>query len=125
MGVRLTGGLIDILVANTSYTAFTLSPGKRAVIKKILWFNNTGGNGFLWIGATIAAAFTQLLPSILMVNGVDGELGEDEIPICGNTPEGFVADTTVATLTTGDIVVQATVGAAAPNCRVIIEVEEE
>ena len=123
--VRLTGGLVDILVANTTYPAFNLSPGKPAVIKKIMWFNNTGGNGFLRIGATIAAVFTQLLPSILMVNGVDGELGEDEIPICGNTPEGFAPDTTPATVTTGNIVVQATVGAAIPNCRVIIEIEEK
>ena len=122
---RQSGGLIDILAANTSYIAFILPAGRRAVIKKIMWYNNTGGNGFLRIGATVAAAFTQLLPSILMVNGVDGELGEAEIPICGNAPEGFFADTTVATLTTGDIVVQGTVGAAIPNCRVILEVEVE
>ena len=126
MGVRLGTGPINILVANTSYTAWTPSTGKRAIIRKIHWYNNTGGNGLLRVGyLTLAAVFTQVLPSILMVNGVDDDMTEGELPIVGNTVEGFYPDTTLVTGTLGLIIVQGTVGIAFPNCRVAMEIEEE
>lgn len=125
MGIRLTGGIVGILVAATSYTAWTLSTGKRAIIRKVMWYNNTGGNGFLSIGiTTLGAVFTEVLPRILMVNGVEGSMDEDQLPIAGNSPEGFQSDTTLVTGTLGNIIVRGTVGGALPTCTVIIEVEE-
>jgi len=123
-GVRLGSGFVDILVAATSYTAWTLSTGKSAVIKKVHWFNNTGAGGFLQIGfTTLGAAWTPLM-EILMVNGVDGELREDDLPIFGNSPQGFVSDTTLVTGTLGNIIVRGTVGGVTPTCRIFLEVEE-
>jgi len=126
MGIRLGSGRINILVAATSYTAWTPSTGKRAIIRKILWYNNTGAAGYLQIGfLTLAAVFTEVLPRILMVNGAEGAIGEDELPIVGNTREGFYPDTTLVTGTLGLITVQATVGGAIPTCSVAMEIEEE
>ena len=126
MGQRLSTGAVDILAANFSYVAWAPSTGKRAIIRKIMWYNNTGAAGYLRIGyLTLGAVFTQVLPNILMVNLADGELGEAEIPITGNTREGFYPDTTAGTGTLGNIIVQGTVGGAAPTCRVTMEIEEE
>lgn len=134
--VRLTGGRVSIIavgagdgaVSNAS-TLHTLSLNLTAVIKKIMWFNRTGGNVLLWIGyndLTVAAAvFRQVLPSIFCVNGMDGELNEDDLPICGNTPLGFHADITAVTGSLGNIMGEVSNSAAAPNDFMVqIEVEE-
>ena len=139
MGVRLSSGIISLVaisagdggaIAN-NVLSWNLSTGKRAVLKKILWRNRTGGNGNLLVGyadRTVAGAlFRQVLGSILMVNGVDGELREEDLPICGNSREGFVIDTTAVTGTIGDIYLGtdcAGVGAAPGNVQVVLEVEE-
>ena len=153
MGVRLSSGLVAITavgagnnanlgaVANNP-TAWILSIGKRAVIKKIMWRNGIGVNANLLIGygdRTVAASvFRQVFPNILMVNGIDGELTEGEIPIMGNgvggtalvpggATQGFVADTTPVTGTVGNIIVETdgAAGAYPANVQVIIELEEE
>ena len=139
MSVRMTGGLVRCValgagdggaVAN-AVTAWVLSIGKRAVIKKLLWRNQVGVNADLLVGygdrTAAGSLFRQVLPIIRCVNGVDGELTEEELPICGNSPEGFIADTTIPTGTVGNILVETTtdgVGAGTP-LEVIVEVEEE
>jgi len=125
--MRKTTGVINILVAATSYTAWTLGLGRRAVIRKIRFHNRTGGNGVLRIGyTTLAAAFVQVLPDITMLNGLDDAWDEEHIPIGGNYPEGFAADTTAGTGTLGDIIIRSDVGGAIPNdVQVTLEVEEE
>jgi len=119
---------ISIQAANTSYIAWLLSTGKKAVIKKIMWINRTGGNGYLRVGYLTNAAvpvFTQVLPDIMMVNGIDGQLTEAELPLCGNRPEGFCADTTANTGTLGNIIIQGSVGGAPANdVMVTLEIEE-
>lgn len=135
MGVRLSSGLISIIAAgvvapSNASTLWLLSPGKRAIIKKIMWINRTGGGGFLRIGyddrvAPVAGPnFTQVLPDILMVAGVDGAMREEDLPICGNTREGFAVDTTANTGTVGNIMAESSVGGAAPN-DVMVEIEVE
>ena len=142
MGQRLTGGMVALVatgagnggaVAN-ALTAWTLSAGKRAIIRKITWRNRTGANANLLIGfgdrTAVGSLFRQVLPTILMINGIDGELSEDLLPICGNTPQGFQADTTVPTGTVGNILVETDSVLVAPppattDIQVIIEVEEE
>lgn len=153
MGVRLSSGLVTITAVGggnnvvlgavaANPTAWTLSPGKRAVIKKVAWRNGIGVNANLLIGygdRTVAGSvFRQVFPNILMVNGFDGELREEDLPIMGNGvgyagvggtggTEGFVADTTPVTGTTGAIIVETdgAAGAYPANVQVIIEVEEE
>lgn len=101
--------LVDILVANTSYTAHILSTLCTGKIVKIHWSNQTGGPGYLRFGETIAAAFVRRIPDIYMVNGMPDWMRQDEIV-------GFIFTT--------NIIVQATVGGATPTCHVAIEVEE-
>jgi len=140
MGVRISSGLQSIvavgggvgaLVATGGITAHPLSLNKRAVIKRIMWRNRIGVNANLLIGygdLTVAGSlFRQVMPSILMVNGIDGELTEAEIPVVGNGPEGFVADTTPVTGSLGNIVIETdgAAGAAPLDVQVVIEVEEE
>ena len=128
MGVRKSSGLIAMGAApNVSVNLWTLSLGKKAVIKKIMWINRTVGAGVLRIGyLTLAAVFTAVLPDITMVAGVDGEMTEAELPISGNTIEGFQADTTLVTGSLGNIIAQASVAGVAPaSVQVTIEVEED
>ncbi len=145
MGTRLSTGLISltavgngdgVVIGATGFTAWTLSLLKRAIIRKIMWRNRTGGNGNLLIGygdRTVAGSvFRQVFPSIWMVNGFDGELTEDEIPMAGGIStgvmhEGFCADTTPVTGTVGNIIVEtdcALVAAAPLNVQVLMEIEE-
>jgi len=142
MGVRLSSGLMSITAvgggdgvalgaAANNPTAWILSTGKRAVIKKIMWRNGIGAAANLLVGfgdRTVAGSiFRQVLPNIRMVAGVDGELNEDDLPIAGNSREGFVADTTAITGTVGSIFVETdgAAGAYPGNVQVVIEVEEE
>jgi len=118
---------ITVIAANTSYTLHTLSAGKRGILRKLNWMNRAvAGNGFLRIGYTnLAAAFVQVFPDILMVQFIDGGLTEDELPIIGNSPLGFMANTTLLTGSVGNIIVQCSVGGAAPNdVMVSAEIEE-
>lgn len=124
---RISSGLIEFTaVVGADELVHTLSPTKRAIIKKIRWHNRVPANGMLRVGyLNPAAVFVQVLPDILMTAGVDDALNEADIPIVGNGPEGFVADTTAGTGTTGDIYCESTVaGAAGVNVHVVIEVEE-
>ena len=141
MGVRLSTGLVSITAvgagdgvvlgaAANNPTAWTLSLGRRAIIRKIMWRNGIAAAANLLIGfgdRTVAGAvFRQVFPNIRMVSGVDGELTEDEIPILGNGPEGFVADTTPVTGTIGNIIIETdgAAGAYPGNVQVSMEIEE-
>ena len=137
IGRRLTGGLVRIVAVGAdggavalAQVAHILTPGKRAIIRKIAWRNRTGVNGNLLIGfgdRTVAGnLFRQVFPAILMINGIDDKMEEGEVPIMGNGHEGFSADTTVPTGTVGNILVatDAALVAVATPVEVTIEVEE-
>jgi len=141
MGVRLSSGLLSITAvgggdgvalgaAANNPTAWTLSIGKRAIIRKIMWRNGIALAANLLVGfgdRTVAGSiFRQVLPNIRMVSGVDGELNEEDLPIVGNSPEGFVADTTPVTGTIGNIFVETdgAAGAYPGNVQVSMEIEE-
>ena len=138
MGTRITGGLQSIIAAGggdgvavglNAQILHTLSPGKRAVLRRLMWRNRTPADVDLWIGygdLTVAGSvFRQTVPTILAITGIDGELTEAELPINGNGPEGFSADTTAVTGSTGDILVEASAAGAAPaDVQIMAEVEE-
>ena len=119
---------ISIVAAATSYVAHTLSTNRKQVLRKISWFNRTGGAGVLRVGYLTNAAipvFVQVLPDIDMQNDIWNQLTEIELPIAGNSITGFCADTTLNTGSLGDIVLQSNIGAAAPtDIMVSGEVEE-
>ena len=123
--IPIRTGMINILVALTSYTLWTVSTGKRSILKRIMWANRTGANGYLRIGyIDNTPAFVPVLPDILMLGGPCIEDVMD-VPLCGNSPEGFCLDATVGAGSTGLIVIQCTVGGADPAQVQISGVVEE
>lgn len=137
MSVRVSTGVISLIAAGAadaaviagtgSQTAWTLSTGKRAIIRKIRWRNRTGANSNLRIGygdRTVAGSvFRQVFPDILMLNGIDDGLEEKDLPITGNMREGFTVDTTAITGTLGNIIIGAS-AVAANDVQVMLEIEE-
>lgn len=125
---RLTGGLVSVVAAATSTEVYILSTGKTCVIKKIRAYNNTGGTVTLTVGYLTNAStpvFTQVMPTLTLLQGENNWI-EDDLPICGNTNEGFHNDNTTNTGTDGSIYVQVSASAASPNdVQIQVEVEEE
>ncbi len=126
VGTVVTPAMASIVGALASTILHTISPGKRAIIRKLMCTNRTLANGFLRIGfLDNVAAFNQVWPDILIPAGADIEINEADLPIRGNAPEGFEVDTTAGAGALGIIYAQATVGGAAPNdVQVMLEVEE-
>ena len=90
---------------------------RTAIIRKIMVYNNTGGNAVLQFGTiTAVPAFVQYLPSILAVNGLDGEWAETDIPCI----EFSVVNQAGAAFRAGNIWLQS----SAVGVLVTIEVEE-
>jgi len=86
------------------------------VVRKVMWSNNTGANITIIFGTqTNALAWVPLFPTILCVNGLDGELDEAMLPAVE-----FRFDQTAGAGTTGDLMVQA----SAINLILRAEVEE-
>lgn len=124
-GKRLTSNLVEVVAAATTTALFTLTGTQRAIVRKIRVMNNQGANIMLQLGYdTLAAAWTPVMPDIMCLAGVDNVIPEAELPICGNTPQGFQIDTTLVTGFAGVIAVQSDAAGAAPNAvEVIIELE--
>lgn len=102
----------------------TIPIGRSTRITKILAFNNTGANVPLLFGTNdlvVPAAFVQLLPDLVAINGLDNEWIEEELPAVE-----FAPDTTPgAAGRTGNIVVVAgTVAVPVAGVDIVIEVEE-
>lgn len=125
-GVRLSSGLVSIVAAATSTVLWILSAGKKAVVKKLIVHNHQGAAVTLQIGhLTLGGAFTPDVVDFYCLAGIDNVWTEFELPIFGNTREGFCADTTPVTGTLGNIIAQASAAGADPaDVEVCIEVEE-
>lgn len=123
---RISGGLRAITVAATTTALHTISTGKTARIKKIMAYSRQGANVTLEIGYdTLGAVWTPVMPPITLVPNLDVGLSEADIPIAGNTPDGFHADATLVTGFAGVIAARASAAGVAPNhISVVIEVEE-
>lgn len=127
-GNAVTAGstYVTITAAATTTPLHTISAGRRCIVRKIRWHNLGVANVGLQIGYdtnAVAPVWTPVLPNILMLAGIDGELTEDQIPIVGNDPEGFFVDTTITTGFAGVIAARITAAVAA-GVQVSIEVEE-
>lgn len=119
----MMGPLTHAIAGATSYIVWTLSTGRRAVIRRLYWNNNTGADTYLSVGfLTLGAVFTVVFPRITTINGMSDWM---EMPLVGNTLVGFAADTTLVTGSLGNIIVQVGAAGAAPNdVEVQVEVEE-
>ena len=122
VGVRRTSAMASITVAATTTLIHQITPGRTAIIRKIMWANRNAATGRLRFGSTDAAAggaggvYAQRIPEIFIGAGLSGELTEEDLP-------NYEFRTLVDVNT--DIVAQSSVAAVAPNdIQVTIEVEE-
>ena len=92
-GILVPGNRITVAAALTTTLLATISTGRRAIIKKITGFNNTGADCSLLIGNTstglVTGVFTQQLVTIRLINGQYTNLDKNDIvafefPAAGN-----------------------------------------
>lgn len=124
MGIRKANnvGLVTttlVATGNLLHTLPTASP-TTVIIRKVMWYNNTGVQQTIqlgtWDNTLPASLFVALFPPFNCVNGMDGELMEDELPEVEFGVDGRAA----ALGRTGDIYVLGSVA----NILVRLEVEE-
>jgi len=82
-GIRKSSAIITVAAAATPENLYLISAGgtisRTVILRKILCYSNVG-NAVVDIGTGLAAAFANIIPSILVVNTFDTEWTEDEIP---------------------------------------------
>lgn len=104
----------------------TIPGGRTVKISKVCAYNNSGVFLVLLLGTqTAAGAFVQMIPALGLVNGMDNEFTEDELPILE-----FALSTVVGATRTGSIYFIADNPAVAGvlgvvGCQVSIEVREK
>ncbi len=110
----------DLLHTLPIASTVNVTAPRSAVITKVMVYNNTGANVTLQLGTLnrnpAGAAFVQLIPTILAINGIDTEWAEADLPAV----EFISWPQLTAAGRTGDIYV---VGSAI-GVQVIIEVRE-
>lgn len=113
-------GLITTALAPGGPDLCHILPNNRtAVIRKIMWYNNTGANITLIFGTVdnaVVPGWIPLFPTLLAINGVAG--GEEEAFIPAIEFRNNRA--ALAAGWTGDIWVLA----SAINCLLVLEIEE-
>lgn len=113
LGVRITPAMGSLVAAATSVTLHAITPGRTAIIRKVIIANRNPANTVVSLGE---ADFTQRIPDFFVGAGLDLELTEEELP---RYEYRSLAGAAV------DIVARASVAAAAPDdVQVLIEVEE-
>ena len=122
-GLVTTTGTAAVPAADLVHTLGTNRSGVRrsAVIRKILAYNNTGGDLAIQIGTqdnSVIPLFVQLMPDILLLNGFDTTLNEWEIPAVE-----FAVDTGLLVAGAEGNIYVSSLGAAA-GVLLVLEVEE-
>jgi hypothetical protein len=83
--IQNSAGLVTTTAGNDLvHTLGTNRSGVRrtAIIRKIMAYNNTGGNAVLLFGTRDTVPnFVQMFPALLALNGMDNEWTEDQIPM--------------------------------------------
>lgn len=80
LGIRKTSAVVVSPVTGAAIALYTITPGRSAVIKKIMWYNNLGAVSVLSIGQGLAGVFVAALPAIHTIQPFHGFLAEDELP---------------------------------------------
>lgn len=78
-GIRRSSLVITVVGAATPENLCLVSTGRTVILRKIMAYSNVG-NAVLDIGTGLAAAFVPIIPSLLVLNAVDNEWTEAEIP---------------------------------------------
>lgn len=113
LGIRIAPAMASLIAAATTVTLHPITPGRTAVIRKVVIANRNAASTRVRIGS---GDFTQRIPEFFVGAGLDLELNEEELP---RYEFRSLADALL------DITAQATVAAASPNdIQVLIEVEE-
>ena len=110
IGIRRVSALVSHVAAATPATQYILSPGRVAVVRKVMVRNRSGNTTHLQLGTGLGGLFAARLPGFVAVNGFDGEWTEAQIP-----EVEFGADITAQV---------SAAGAAPADVEVLIEVEE-
>lgn len=79
-GIRKTGPLTAIAALGTPTLIYQVSPGRTAVIRKIMWQETAGIAGNLEIGHGAGGTWAQDLTDIDAPANLGGNLQEGEIP---------------------------------------------
>ncbi len=79
-GIRKQSAIVVSPVTGAAIALYNITPGRTAVIKRIMWTNACGANSNLSLGRGLLAAFAAVLPPIVTLNALDGQLDEDDIP---------------------------------------------
>lgn len=82
-GIRKSSAIITVAAAATPENLFLQSAGgtvNRTNILRKIWAYSAVGNCVVQIGTGLAAAFAQIIPPLLVLNGMDNQWLEDEIP---------------------------------------------
>lgn len=82
-GLVTTTGAATADVCHTLVLAAGVSNERSAIIRKIMAYNNTGGNVTLTFGTMDRQAvpvFVPMFPALLLINTFDAEFNENDIP---------------------------------------------
>jgi len=77
-GVRRSSAIITVAAAATPENLYLRSTGRTVILRKVIAYSNVG-NAVLQIGTGLAP-LVNIIPNLLVLNGVDNEWTEDEIP---------------------------------------------
>ena len=78
-GIRKPSLPIASPVAGAAIALYNITPGRSAIIRKIMW-HNACANSSLSLGTGLAGAFAAVLPAIVTLSGLDGQLNEADLP---------------------------------------------
>lgn len=82
-GLRKVSAIITVAAAATPEVLYQVTTagqvGRTFILRKIMCYSNVG-NCVVDIGTGLAAAFANIIPSIMVINTFDTEWIEDEIP---------------------------------------------
>lgn len=82
-GIRKVSAVITVAAAATPETLYQLTTGgtvtRTLILRKIMAYSLVG-NCVVQIGTGLGVAFAAILPTILVINGIDTEWLEEEIP---------------------------------------------
>lgn len=82
-GVRKTGNIITVAAAATPETLYQQSNAgtnpRTVILRKVFAYSNVG-NCLVDIGIGLGVAFANIIPRILVPNGIDSQWNELDIP---------------------------------------------
>ncbi|MDD5547100.1 MAG: hypothetical protein PHO67_08120 [Candidatus Omnitrophica bacterium] len=79
-GIRKQSAVVVSPVTGAAAALYNITPGRTAIIRRIMWTNACGAGSNLSLGQGLAGAFAAVLPPIVTLTGLDGQLEEGDFP---------------------------------------------